>query len=92
MQPYHPRVPWIHFDRLSRGGYLVVDSRTGERAFAPDERALAEFAARRSAAPGYRGLGDALRSVTEKMGFGSCAPCARRQAQLNGLVPRLFRR
>ena len=71
---------------------MVHDSRSGEQAYAQNERAVAEFAAQHSAAPGYGGLGDAVRGVTSRLGMQGCTPCAKRQAALNGFFPRLFRR
>jgi len=90
--PYSPRLPWILVGRHPQGGYVVRDSRSGAEVYAPDAHAVAEFAAQHSAAPGYGGLGDAVRGVTSRLGVGSCTPCAKRQAALNGFFPRLFRR
>ena len=71
---------------------MVQDTRTAEtfRAFTRGD--VDRIAAGRSAAPGYGGLGDAVRAVTRKAGIGECSPCAKRQAQLNGFMPRLWRR
>lgn len=71
---------------------MVTDTRTGTVERVPSEAAVVRFAAEHSAAPGYRGAGDAVRAVTQRLGIGSCTPCAARQAQLNGLLPRLWRR
>lgn len=92
MTPYSPRLHWILVGRHPQGGYVVQDSRSGEQAFAADEHQVAQFAAAHSSAPGYGGLGDAVRSVTERAGISSCTPCAKRQAALNGFFPRVFRR
>jgi hypothetical protein len=87
-----PRFPWITLVRQPGGRALVRNSRTGASALVADQGALAQFIAQNSAAPGYGGLGDAVRGVTKRLGFGECTPCARRQAMLNGLMPRVFRR
>lgn len=92
MQPYHPRLPWILVGPHPEGGFVVQDTRTGEAVHALDKGAVAHFAAAHSAAPGYGGAGDAVRAVTARLGIGACTPCEARQAQLNGLLPRLWRR
>lgn len=92
MQPYHPRLPWILVGPHPQGGFVVRDSRTGATAHAADPAGVARFAADHSAAPGYGGAGDAVQAVTQRLGLGSCAPCAARQAHLNGLFPRVWRR
>lgn len=92
MQPYSPRLPWIQYAPHAHGGFIVQDTRTGEvtRVATPDD--IHHFAATHSAAPGYRGVGDAVRAVTSRMGIGSCTPCAKRQAALNATFPRFWRR
>ena len=86
------RFPWITLVRQPGGRALVRDGRTGDSALVSDPHALAHFIAAHSAAPGYGGLGDAVRGVTKRLGFGECTPCAKRQAALNAMAPRLFRR
>jgi hypothetical protein len=34
-----------------------------------------------------QGLGDVVSKVTKKLGMKECAPCARRRAKLNKMVP-----
>jgi hypothetical protein len=92
MTPYSPRLPWILVGRHPQGGFVVQDSRSGEQAYAPDEHAVAQFAAQHSASQGYGGLGDVVAGAAQRLGFEGCTPCAKRQAALNGLFPRVFRR
>ena len=92
MQPYSSRLPWIQVGEHPQGGFVVADSRTGERAYAPTRDHVHSFAAAHSAQPGYRGLGDVVRGVTKRLGIGECSPCARRHAALNAVMPRVFRR
>lgn len=87
-----PRFPWITLVRQGPGRVVVRDGRTGESALVSDPGSLSQFIAAHSASPGYGGLGDAVRGVTKRLGFGECTPCAKRQAMLNGLAPRVFRR
>jgi len=92
MVPYHPRLPWILVGPHPQGGFVVRDNRTGAEVYAAGEHAVAAAAASMSSAPGYHGLGDAVAGAARRLGFSGCTPCARRQAELNGFVPRLWRR
>lgn len=93
MRPYHPRLSWILVGAHPQGGFVVRNTRTGQEVFAPTQQAVANAAASMSSAVGYGGLGDVVAGVTKRLGFsGGCTPCAQRQAQLNGLFPRVFRR
>jgi hypothetical protein len=87
MRPYHPRIPWVTFQPHPRGGFVVLDTRTGQQAYAPNEPALHAFAADHSAPLGRSGMGDAVRAVTKRLGVGECSPCARRQALMNASLP-----
>lgn len=93
----HPRVPWVAFEPLPEGGFLVEDTRTGEQAYAADASGIESFAADHSSAPGQVGLGDAIASVAkpiaQALGFDpGCSPCAQRQQTLNLLFPSLTKR
>lgn len=91
MTPYHPRIPWVQYEPV-RGGFLLVDTRTGERATTAGEAGVHRFAADHSAPIGLRGVGDAIRGVTRRLGIGECSPCARRQALANASLPSFRRR
>jgi hypothetical protein len=89
-----PRFPWIRsFYTAPERGYPghVLDLRTREQAWVSTETELFAFIGRHSAAPGL-GLGNAVRALTKRLGFGECTPCAKRQAALNQAASRLFRR
>jgi hypothetical protein len=88
----HPQVPWIQYQPHPNGGYLALDTRTGEQVYAPDALALNQFAADHASAPGYGGAGDAVKAVTNALGIEGCSPCAARQAAMNRMVPNLWRR
>lgn len=92
MQPYSPRLPHILVGPHPQGGFIVRDTRTGETVHAPTRGHVDGFAATHSAAPGYAGLGDAVAAMTRAVGAKPCTPCQARQATLNGLLPRLWRR
>jgi hypothetical protein len=92
VQPYSLSLQHILVDPHPQGGFVVRDMRTGETVHAPTRGHVARFAAEHSAAPGYGGLGDAVAAVTKAVGVAPCTPCQARQAQLNGLLPRLWRR
>ena len=92
MVPFSARTPWILVGRHPQGGFVVRDTRSGAEVYAASEHAVAQAAAGMSSAPGYHGLGDVVAGAARRLGFESCTPCARRQAELNARVPRLFRR
>lgn len=93
MKPYHPRLPWVTVQPHPQGGFVVMDTRTNEKAYARDEAAVHAFAADHSAPIGRTGAGDVVRAVTTRLGIGSgCSPCARRQALMNASLPSFGRR
>jgi len=95
VQPFvvDPRFPWIQAAVVPEtGAYALLDTRTGARATALSEKDVVAFVAAHSAAPQHGGLGDAIRGLTRRLGFGECTPCAKRQAALNARFPRVFRR
>ena len=90
MSQYNPRVPWLHVHPYLPGpGYSVVDQRTGQSHFAPDERVVHQIAARlisdaNRAAGRSGGLGDVVKGIASALGFKKqCTPCAQRQAAMN---------
>lgn len=86
-----PRFPWIGIRRHDQKWLVVLDERTGHTEIVTTS-GVADFIARHSAAQGHDGLGDLVRSITKKLGFGACEPCAKRQAALNGAMPKVYRR
>jgi hypothetical protein len=88
----HPQVPWVVMWPAPGGGYFVQDRRTGETAQVPDAFSANQFAAQRAAAPGHMGAGDMVHAVTKRLGIQQCSPCVERQAQLNRLMPKVWRR
>jgi hypothetical protein len=81
----YPNLPWIHFQAAHGGGFYVRNLNNGQVFFASNMAGVHEFAADNST-----GLGTAIHKVTSAMGVQRCAPCARRQAKLNGIF-RLFK-
>lgn len=49
-------------------------------------------AAHQSASQTHYGLGDLVAKATSAVGIKPCAPCQKRQAQLNGMFPQVLRR
>lgn len=88
----HPSVPWVAIYPLDDGTFIVTDTRTHQDARVANELQIHEFAAAAARAAGYYGAGDAVAAAAHKLGFEKCAPCARRQAMLNAMVPNLWRR
>lgn len=96
-----PRFPWIkqiytsQFSGCSSAGPchgVLLDTRTGEQVRVNGPSELSQYLAAHSSAPGYGGLGDLFRGITKLFGAKPCAPCAKRQAALNAVAPRVFRR
>jgi len=69
------------------GGVLVTNTRTGAQVVAYSDLQIHEFAAAAARSPGGMGAGDAVAAVTSRLGIQKCAPCAKRQAAMNRLVP-----
>jgi hypothetical protein len=96
VQP-HPNVPHVTYAEHPRGGFVVMDTRTGEQAWAPDAHAVNQFAADHAAKHGYYGAGDAVaalaRPLANAIGLGGrdCG-CAERQTALNRAFPSLWPR
>src|SRR5512147_1159017 len=67
-----PRFPWIrgHHTNTAQLPARVADLRTGETAIVRTRDELVRFVATHSAARGHLGLGDAVKSLTKRLGFG----------------------
>ena len=93
-KPYNPRLPFLKVAENPAGGFVVLDTRSMQSFTVSSIGDVHRWAAERSSAQGYMGAGDVVHSVAQRLGFGKseCTPCAQRQAQLNGLLPRMFRR
>lgn len=93
---FDARFPWLEVLSSARASPLpwrVRDSRTNEQAIVRSQADLQHFVAAHSSAQGHGGLGDLVRGVTKFLGIGSsCEPCAKRQAALNRIAPRVYRR
>ena len=92
----HPGVPWVEYWRLPRGGFAVRCTRCAAHAGAPTLDHVQAFAVQHQEhqrpAPSHLGLGDLVARGTQALGIKPCAPCKQRQAQLNGLIPRIWPR
>jgi hypothetical protein len=88
----HPQVPWVVYQATPQGGYVATNTRTGERAYAPDELSLNQFAADSARDPGSVGAGDVFKTIAGWFGAKQCAPCAARQAAMNRAAPNLWRK
>ncbi len=91
----HPGVPWVEYWGVP-GGFAVRCTRCAAQSGAPTLGHVQAFAQWHSlhpqATPGHLGLGDLVARGTQALGIKSCAPCKQRQAQLNGLIPRIWPR
>lgn len=56
-----------------------------------NQLALAHREHRQAPRPHY-GLGDVVAAATQAVGIKPCEPCKKRQAQLNGILPRVWPR
>jgi hypothetical protein len=86
MKPYHPNTPWLLVGR-NANGFAVLDKRDGARWEGLTQDQAHQIIADRSSSGS--GLGDAIHRVTSALGFKRCAPCAKRQAALNAMIPRV---
>lgn len=64
----------------------------GAPAIGADRFAQVHSAHQQASAPSHYGLGDVIAGMTKAVGIKPCTPCQKRQQQLNGMLPRLFRR
>jgi len=91
----YPQIPWIVYAQ-GPGGLHARCNACGATAGPLAGPQLHQFAAghreHRSAAPTHYGAGDAVAALTHAVGITPCTPCERRRQQLNGWLPRLFRR
>lgn len=92
----HPHVPHVVCAEPSPGVWQCQCRVCGAamQGAAPAEGAD-RFASVHSAheqAPSHYGFGDLVARATSAVGIKPCAPCKKRQAQLNGLLPRVWRR
>jgi len=91
----HPSVPWVQWGSTTQGFVARCDA-CGAQGALGTPQAVDAFAAQhqehRSASVGHYGAGDAVAAATRALGIDSCTPCERRRQQLNGLLPRVWRR
>ncbi len=89
----HPQVQWVQWDKTPRG-FALRCTVCGAQGTAQTPQQADAFAAEHQAHPGARGssmgLGDAVAKVTGALGVKPCEPCKKRQAQLNGIMPRVW--
>ena len=93
----HPNVPSVTCEILRPGIFRCACTVCGARMAEPGSAQAADMFARTHAdherAPAkYHGMGDLIAKATSAVGIKPCAPCKQRQAQLNGLFPRVLRR
>lgn len=91
-RPYRADLPWIQVAEDPGGGYVVVDTRTGERWTACCRSMVDSIAADRSGSTSHLGLGDVIHSVASFFGFERCSSCAQRQIAANRAIPKLWRK
>lgn len=91
----HPGVPWVEYWRVP-GGFAARCTRCAAQGVAPTLDHVQAFAMQhrehQQAAPTHYGAGDLVARATGALGIKPCAPCKQRQAQLNGLLPRIWPR
>lgn len=94
----HPRVSWIACDNPAAGVFRCVCQACGAAmqtpggAEAADRFASVHAQHEPARPPSHYGLGDLVARATGAVGIKPCAPCKQRQAQLNGVLPRVLRR
>lgn len=91
-------IPWL-WSRAVGAHYDVGCTVCGQGARLPPDaaRAFLDAHGRHVAAPGYRGLGDAVAAIAKPLARAlglaeQCTPCEARRVHLNRLAPRLWRR
>jgi hypothetical protein len=87
--PYRRDMPWLLVGQVG-AEYVVQDTRDGSTWRVPSVAQVHQIAADRSAAQGYRGLGDLVHRAASAVGAERCTPCAQRQVALNRALPRLW--
>ena len=96
----HPHVPWVHCEQTHtswRGAVFVcrcqVCGAESQAAYAPGaDQFAAAHAQHQSAAPTHYGAGDLIAKATGALGIAPCTPCEARRRQLNGMLPRVWKR
>ncbi len=91
----HPNVPWVDWAQTPQGPWVRCTQCVVGGILAPGQT-IDGFAAAHSRCrqpePTHLGLGDVVARATGALGVKPCAPCKERQAALNRLMPRVWRR
>ncbi len=91
----HPAVSWVLWAPTTQG--LVARCEVcGVQGAVGGYPQLDTFARahreHQSAATGHYGAGDAVAAATKRLGLETCTPCEKRRQQLNGWLPRVWKR
>lgn len=92
---HHPRVQWVILTQYGPTSVVCQCQACGASSNAASPRDIEAFAtqhAQHQSSPTHYGAGDLVAGATKAMGFKPCTPCEQRRRQLNGLLPRLWRR
>jgi hypothetical protein len=92
VKPYRADMQWLLVGQTPTGGYVVEDTRTGERIEACCLEMVHQIAADRSGETTHLGLGDLFHRAAKWLGFRRCAGCAKRHTALNRAAPKLWRK
>jgi len=88
----HRQVPWVTIEPGPQGSVVCTNTRDGRRIQAFNDLQVNQFAAQCAGEQGHVGAGDVIAGVTKALGIKGCAPCAARQAALNRMAPKVWRR
>jgi pantoate kinase len=90
----HPQVPGVVWLQTTQG-FAARCTACGAQATAGTPQGVDDFAAAHQHPAPVRqamGLGDVVAAATKAVGIAPCTPCQARQAKLNAMFPRLWRR
>lgn len=90
----HPQVPHVVWARTTQG-FAMRCQQCGSEATAGAPGGVDAFASQHQHPAPQRqtmGLGDVVAAATKAVGIQPCTPCQARQAALNRLLPRVWRR
>jgi len=87
MWQQYPQLPWLLYAPCgcAKGGFNILDKRSGAQYHAPDMDGVHQAAADLSGQGARVPLGDAVHNATQRLGLSRCTSCAKRQTWLNRL-------
>jgi hypothetical protein len=89
--PYSADLPFVVW-AAQKDGFLVRDTRDGRTYLATTMDEVHAIAADLQKLGDYLGAGDVVHAIAERLGIARCPECEKRQAKLNAVLPKLWRR